>query len=615
MKDAVICLTGSLLLTFVGTAAPLSGQSDLTVEHQVELVPLGDPPYYHAADDGFGISASVSGSRLAIGAYTDDVDGEGDGDNRIGSAYVFVEAGSSWVVDAKVFSPNPQDGGRFGQAVGILGDRLVVGAPKELNLGRAYLYTETASGWSFQQELTPSSTVNAGLFGYSVAVSEEFILVGAPFEGVSSGGVQFVGTVHAFTRSNGNWVESQILVSPDFGPVTGPVGFASSIDMEGDVAIIGDRGLHSAYVYINNAGTWTLDQILGSPVNGGFGQSVAIHGDTIIVGAEFENLVYVFLRNTQGVWEQAQTLGGVISTQTNPFPALGTAIDINENWIAASAPGNRTGHHIQGSVFMFCPSQDGSWAPSVELFSSNTTAPLVDTPFFGTSVALRDDLVFIGARRVSAVYPDSGSTDVYKLVRANLDSDGDGLTDSDELSLYGTDPLNPDTDGDGLLDGAEVDAAMGSGCPGPLEFDSDGDSLSDGVEVGLGTDPCNPDTDGDGVPDDIDPLPTVPGVTTGFLEEQLRALGEFIDSLSLDLFTGPNANANAGRRNALANRARRAANSIAEGDLAGAEDALESLLQKIDGLGSPPDWMEDGPEKTSLAAEAALDLSLIPNAQ
>ena len=38
-----------------------------------------------------------------------------------------------------------------------------------------------------------------------------------------------------------------------------------------------------------------------------------------------------------------------------------------------------------------------------------------------------------------------------------LDSDGDGLPDSEEVDAYGTDPLVADTDGDGLNDGDEVD--------------------------------------------------------------------------------------------------------------------------------------------------------------
>ena len=39
--------------------------------------------------------------------------------------------------------------------------------------------------------------------------------------------------------------------------------------------------------------------------------------------------------------------------------------------------------------------------------------------------------------------------------QANVDSDGDGLSDEDEIAL-GTDPHNPDTDGDGLRDGDEI---------------------------------------------------------------------------------------------------------------------------------------------------------------
>jgi Carboxypeptidase regulatory-like domain/Bacterial TSP3 repeat/FlgD Ig-like domain len=60
----------------------------------------------------------------------------------------------------------------------------------------------------------------------------------------------------------------------------------------------------------------------------------------------------------------------------------------------------------------------------------------------------------------------------------NIDSDGDGLTDSEEAVL-GTDPLVADTDGDGLLDGREVDEI---GCD-PLLEDTDGDLVLDGVDA------------------------------------------------------------------------------------------------------------------------------------
>ncbi len=81
---------------------------------------------------------------------------------------------------------------------------------------------------------------------------------------------------------------------------------------------------------------------------------------------------------------------------------------------------------------------------------------------------------------------------------AKPDSDGDGLTDSDERNIYNTDPNNPDTDADGLTDGDEVRAYKTD----PRNPDTDGDGLPDGVEVlKFRTDPINRDTDGDGVPD------------------------------------------------------------------------------------------------------------------
>lgn len=79
-----------------------------------------------------------------------------------------------------------------------------------------------------------------------------------------------------------------------------------------------------------------------------------------------------------------------------------------------------------------------------------------------------------------------------------MDSDGDGLSDYDEIYVYGTDPLDPDTDGDGLTDYEEV---MVYGTD-PLNPDTDGDGLSDYDEINeYGTDPLNPDTDGDGLTD------------------------------------------------------------------------------------------------------------------
>jgi hypothetical protein len=52
------------------------------------------------------------------------------------------------------------------------------------------------------------------------------------------------------------------------------------------------------------------------------------------------------------------------------------------------------------------------------------------------------------------------------------DFDGDGISDDDELSVYGTNPQKPDTDDDGLNDGAELNF-LGNA----WDSDDDGDGL------------------------------------------------------------------------------------------------------------------------------------------
>lgn len=70
---------------------------------------------------------------------------------------------------------------------------------------------------------------------------------------------------------------------------------------------------------------------------------------------------------------------------------------------------------------------------------------------------------------------------------AQQDSDGDGLSDTAEISSFGTDPGRADSDGDGLPDGVEI--AFGTD---PLAADSDGDGARDGDEYLGGSDPLVP---------------------------------------------------------------------------------------------------------------------------
>jgi hypothetical protein len=80
---------------------------------------------------------------------------------------------------------------------------------------------------------------------------------------------------------------------------------------------------------------------------------------------------------------------------------------------------------------------------------------------------------------------------------ATIDSDRDGLTDSDE-TLYGADPGNPDSDFDELPDGKEI-WVHGTA---PWSWDTDGDSVGDARELfETFTNPLAADSDSDGYSD------------------------------------------------------------------------------------------------------------------
>jgi hypothetical protein len=191
---------------------------------------------------------------------------------------------------------------------------------------------------------------------------------------------------------------------------------------------------------------------------------------------------------------------------------------------------------------------------------------------------------------------------VYGVV-APLDTDNDGLFDRfppEDEETFETDRTLPDTDSDGLLDGTEVEMAMGSGCPSPTVVDSDVDGLSDGIEVMSGTDLCSLDTDADGIPDRLDPFPTNPSGTVGYVEEQLRILASDIGEMPLSVFTGPNENANRGRRNALSNRVIAAANEVRNGNCAAASAILREVAERMDDQEAPPDWLTGSPERNAI---------------
>jgi hypothetical protein len=135
-----------------------------------------------------------------------------------------------------------------------------------------------------------------------------------------------------------------------------------------------------------------------------------------------------------------------------------------------------------------------------------------DATLIGSSGAHSVGFLSIGGFCPSGLY---GCATYTWQLSTLVDTDGDGLTDADELTIYNTNPFKADTDGDGLSDGQEVNVTHTD----PNNPDSDGGGTDDGTELSRGTDPNDPsddagppppqDGDADGVPDGSDNCPAV----------------------------------------------------------------------------------------------------------
>jgi hypothetical protein len=112
-----------------------------------------------AADDGFGTSAAVSGSVVVIGAPYNDAPG-----GNAGAAYVFRNVGGIWTEAQKLTASNAAVDHLFGSSVAIDGNRIVVGRN-----GAAYIFEYNGIAWNEIDELPA--------LGAAVAISGDFVAV------------------------------------------------------------------------------------------------------------------------------------------------------------------------------------------------------------------------------------------------------------------------------------------------------------------------------------------------------------------------------------------------------------------------------------------------------
>jgi len=125
---------------------------------------------------------AVDGDTAVVGAYRDDAPASG---LDSGAAYIFLFDGTEWIEQTKLTASDAEQFDRFGYAVAIRGDTIVVGANQDaaaataLNSGAAYIFLFDGTDWIEQTKLAPADLQDDDRFGVSVALSADTAAVGA----------------------------------------------------------------------------------------------------------------------------------------------------------------------------------------------------------------------------------------------------------------------------------------------------------------------------------------------------------------------------------------------------------------------------------------------------
>ncbi len=205
-----------------------------------------------AVGDQFGYSVSIDGDTVAVGAFGDTIGGQ----SQQGSAYIFTRNGTTWTQQQKLVANDGLAQDRFGGAIAVSGDTVVIGAFQckigaNLKQGAAYIFLRTGSTWAQASKLTANDGQTNDLFGYDVALDADQIVVGTRSD--SQGRTPNPGMAYVFTRL-GNWVQQQKLIPSDGATLD---YFGAAVAISGNTIVAGalsnDIGLNSdqggAYVF------------------------------------------------------------------------------------------------------------------------------------------------------------------------------------------------------------------------------------------------------------------------------------------------------------------------------------------------------------------------------
>ena len=379
-----------------------------------------------SADDAFGNAVGVSGDTIVLGAP-----GDTEAGANAGAAYTFDRAGSTWTQGQKLFAGNTVGWAFFGTSTAIEGSTLAIGSHgQDTNRGEVYVFTRGAT-WSLEDNLRAGDEETGNDFGSSVALSGDTIVAGAgaaDFQGNNSG------AAYVFVRSGTTWSQQQKLLPAE---VVADDQFGASVSISGDTLVVGapthdapgaDSG--AAWIYTRSGMTWSLQQKLApGPALSQFGSAVSVSGDTAIIGATEDDsaasnagAAYVYTRSGS-TWTQAQQLVAGDAFSNDRF---GASIALSGGAVVIGAP--EVGSTV-GAAYVFTESA-GTWTERVELNHSSPSAQDTFSAFVdfgvirGSSVAIDADTAVVGARNRDDNGSNSGAAYVFALEYGQACSSG-----------------------------------------------------------------------------------------------------------------------------------------------------------------------------------------------
>jgi hypothetical protein len=356
---------------------------------------------------------------------------------------------------------NPWD--LFGASIAVSGDTVVIGAPWDDSAGddtgSAYVFAHSAYGWVQVAKLTPADADADDFFGASVALDSGRIVVGA--RGDDEAG-QDAGAAYVFVHDGTGWAQQAKLLPDQPGDAQ---AFGQSVAVRGDTIAVGalGDGFGAVSVFANTTAGWVHHAKLaaadGSPRDR-FGASVALDGNTLLAGApgdddagSLSGSAYVFTR-ANDVWtEQAKLVPDEGASQQ-----FGQSVALDGSTAAIGAPGDGLYGQLPGAVYVFGQDTDG-WSQQARL-----TGDVGESgQSFGVSVALEGDRLAVGAPFDAVMAPRAGAAHTFARTDAGWVRAGNVLSgDTEEADIFGSAVA---LDGDQLVVGApfEDDGGNNSG--------------------------------------------------------------------------------------------------------------------------------------------------------